>query len=288
MRGQDFSLSLKWSELVKVSGQEFIFRCPRCHETKGHLYVNFSKGVFICFRCGWSGVVQGFAHKPPSLPADNGELLKEVTKPNSVKSLEGLTLQEAIQLVPKALRKVVLDHGVKFSTLQRFQVGVDPFHERLWFPVYWGFSLVGYQWRTCGEIKYLSYGPLKKCFFGVLNPLSSKEVVLVEGVFDAMKVFQATGLTAVASFGKSLSRFQKLMLSGCRRVYVGWDEDALPEIWRFVRLPDSVEVLIVRWEAKDPCELTDDEVRERIQSAVPMYRFFANLPTKATEAQCQN
>lgn len=44
-------------EPVGVSGQETIYRCPVCEgdSGSGHLYVNYSKGYFNCFKCELSG-----------------------------------------------------------------------------------------------------------------------------------------------------------------------------------------------------------------------------------------
>jgi hypothetical protein len=43
---------------VRKGGQEYCINCPRCGDIKKHLYVNPSKGVAHCFKCGFSGRVE--------------------------------------------------------------------------------------------------------------------------------------------------------------------------------------------------------------------------------------
>jgi hypothetical protein len=43
---------------VRKGGQEYCVNCPKCGDTKKHLYVNPEIGVAHCFRCGYSGRVE--------------------------------------------------------------------------------------------------------------------------------------------------------------------------------------------------------------------------------------
>jgi len=43
---------------VRKGGQEYCVNCPKCGDTKKHLYVNPELGVAHCFRCGYSGKVE--------------------------------------------------------------------------------------------------------------------------------------------------------------------------------------------------------------------------------------
>lgn len=40
---------------VGKSNNETIYRCPRCDDKSGHLYVNYDKGYFNCFKCSLGG-----------------------------------------------------------------------------------------------------------------------------------------------------------------------------------------------------------------------------------------
>jgi hypothetical protein len=40
-------------------GGEARYDCPLCHEIRGRLYVSFEKGLYYCFNCNASGVLQG-------------------------------------------------------------------------------------------------------------------------------------------------------------------------------------------------------------------------------------
>jgi hypothetical protein len=43
---------------VRKGGQEYCINCPNCGDVKRHMYVNPSKGVAHCFRCGFGGKVE--------------------------------------------------------------------------------------------------------------------------------------------------------------------------------------------------------------------------------------
>lgn len=69
----------------------------------------------------------------------------------------------------------------------------------------------------------------------------TKTVILVEGIFDKIRIDQALKLNTMDStikccctFGKSLSRYQieKLMLKGVRVVVLGYDPDAISAMKR--------------------------------------------------------
>lgn len=40
---------------VSSSGDDKIYLCPKCSDTSGHLYVNYDKNKFHCFRCNYGG-----------------------------------------------------------------------------------------------------------------------------------------------------------------------------------------------------------------------------------------
>lgn len=42
-------------EPVGKSNNDVVYRCPRCDDQSGHLYVNYDKGYFNCFKCSLGG-----------------------------------------------------------------------------------------------------------------------------------------------------------------------------------------------------------------------------------------
>ncbi len=50
-------LNIEDMKLVPSTGEELRGNCPFCNDNKGHLYINRSKGVFYCHRCGTSGKI---------------------------------------------------------------------------------------------------------------------------------------------------------------------------------------------------------------------------------------
>lgn len=55
MRNSFKSLVERVLHPVGKSGKDIIYVCPKCGDTSGHLYINYEKNKFHCFRCDWGG-----------------------------------------------------------------------------------------------------------------------------------------------------------------------------------------------------------------------------------------
>jgi len=61
-------LHLESMALTPAPGGEATAECPFCHAKKGHWYVNLSKGVYYCHKCGASGRISDPMPRLPSTP----------------------------------------------------------------------------------------------------------------------------------------------------------------------------------------------------------------------------
>lgn len=69
-------LILRFGAIVK-KGEEFVFNCPRCGDTKRHFYFNLRLGVSNCFRCHYRPLPYEFLKENTNLTEDEiRELLK--------------------------------------------------------------------------------------------------------------------------------------------------------------------------------------------------------------------
>lgn len=41
--------------LMSKSGNDYIYCCPKCNDTTGHLWINYDRNVFHCFKCDYAG-----------------------------------------------------------------------------------------------------------------------------------------------------------------------------------------------------------------------------------------
>lgn len=205
------------------------YNCPFCiligktPDTKGHLYVNWSKGVYHCFRCGASGKTTQLKDVPLTLYkhcVDDG--------------VDRVALTDPRRFVKYTIDEIELKYPQVFAFLQR-KNAVTYFQQ-----VYLTFASMGYglviplqfRARTSYQVrmfdcspKYLSSPGFRKCDFPIgLDELVSPVAVLVEGYFDYLPL---RGF-AVCTFGKGVYKElpQMLRAVGVKSVVVLWDSDS--------------------------------------------------------------
>jgi len=214
------------------------YNCPFCvlvgksPDVKGHLYVNWSKGVFHCFRCN----AKGRTSQLKGVPLTPFKRYVEVSS---------VALTDARRFIEYSIDEVRLKFPQVFRFLER-KNAVSHFQQ-----VYLTFASMGYGLviplrfggRTAFQVrmfdcptKYLSSPGFRKCDFPVgLDELVSPIAVLVEGYFDYLPL---RGF-AVCTFGKSVYKElpQMLKVMGVKNVIVLWDSDS-----HFDGLSDAVKL----------------------------------------------
>ena len=203
------------------------YNCPFCiligkpPDTKGHLYVNWSKGVYHCFRCG----AKGRAAQLRDVPLTLYEHCVDVDR---------VALTDPRRFVKYTISEIELKYPQVFRFLQRknavpyFQQVCLTFSSAgygLVIPLQFG-GRTAYQVRMFGcSPKYLSSPGFRKCDFPIgLDELVSPVAVLVEGYFDYLPL---RGF-AVCTFGKGVYKELPQMLGavGVKSVVVLWDSDS--------------------------------------------------------------
>lgn len=214
------------------------YNCPFCvligkpPDTKGHLYVNWSKGVYHCFRCGAKGRTTQLRDVP-------------LTLYKHCVDVDRVALTDPRRFVKYTISEIELKYPQVFRFLQR-KNAVSYFQQ-----VYLTFASTGYglviplqfDGRVSYQVrmfdcptKYLSSPGFRKCDFPIgLDELVSPVAVLVEGYFDYLPL---KGF-AVCTFGKSVYRElpQMLRVMGVKSVVVLWDSDS-----HFDGLSDAVKL----------------------------------------------
>lgn len=238
---------------------EIALDCPQCMkrgepspDTKKRLWVNEEKGTYYCYRCQWAGnmlyLVQGLANtnafgavrilagkinssdpfefldlklEVEEFQGEENNELKEIELPYGYKSL-------------KAQHPYLEKRGVPFEYARKHRWGIsDAGHTkgRIIVPTFMDGKLVFWQARATWE-------SAEKDFKKVLNPTGIsarkilynfdvakeyKEIILVEGFMDAVKV----GPDAMATNGKTLhtSQIENLLALGIKKIVIMWDRD---------------------------------------------------------------
>lgn len=229
------------------NGTEHLFHCPKCNHHKRKMSVNVDKGVFKCWICDFSGtkISQLIRRYAPSYYADYRLLEGEVDLakydtifaehapeppqiidlPENFQTLTG----KKTRLKHKAL-KYLYSRGFTDSDILTWKIGFCDFGEyqdRVIIPSFDDEGNVNFfvgRSYTDDWMKYKNPQVSKDIIFNDLNIDWDADVILVEGVFDAMKCKNAIPL-----LGSTLREKSKLFQKICEKkpnIYLALDEDA--------------------------------------------------------------
>jgi hypothetical protein len=271
---------------IKKSGFDEIklSECPKCGSDKYKLYVNTDSKRWICHKCnfgkGLSDVCVLMAAVSERTVHDIRMELLSVVVPVPSNFISELTRKldsnkqvldeeevEVVQLPGQDSFRGILGQRVE-AYLSNRGVSTNPMGIPLrmcsklrgfngpfaLFPIYYGSDAVGWQGRRLEnkEPRYVSSDGIGNWLWPLSDSVSNfnfkdKEVILVEGVFDALGVY-SIGLTALCTFGKKISTNQINILTelGVKKVCIAWDKDATLEIEKAaLKLSKSFEVSVV-------------------------------------------
>lgn len=295
---------IRWAYDVK-GGERYKVRCPFCHKDEkcwvsyvcntkmqtGDGEVWFGKAWVTCYRCeferdrtkrdefwrklntgGYQTLVEDTPEEVKVLNA-----IEESGFPKSIpvtQSPEGSEYLKSRGFVPEILYR---DYRVMYSSDPQFFKA-----PHIVVPIYQNYEAVTWQARYIGEDFELN-GSTKYYFppgsnksnllFNMDSARMHGDVVITEGVFDAMRV----GVNGVCIFGKKASlRQQKLLRNfwNTGRAYMMLDRDAHKEStsmvqeWNIKGYFEKGAINIVLGD-KDPAELTKEEIWYLIHSAHP-------------------
>ena len=229
------------------SGGEMLFRCPKCQHDKLKMSVNIEKNAFKCWVCGFSGnkisyLISKFApdyYSQWSSIAEEVDLSKYesifdkpeeepdqiINLPLEFKSLTGGSAGDKKKALAYLYSRDVTDLDIL-----RWKIGFCDYGEyegRIIIP---SFNLKGQlnyfiaRSYTDDWMKYKNPRASKDLVFNDLNIDWDDDIIIVEGVFDAIR-----HKNCIPILGSSLRENHKLFQKICRNkheVYLALDEDA--------------------------------------------------------------
>jgi len=230
------------------NGSEHLFHCPKCKHHKRKLSVNIEKNCFKCWVCDYSGKkiskllkfyssehYNAWRQEDNSLDLEKYDLIFESKEEVVVKAPLGLpkefqTLtgtQKKAQIEPLSYLK---DRGLSKLDILKWKVGfcnTGEYAKRIVIPSFDRYGYLNYfiarSYRD-DWAKYKNPKVNKDIIFNDINIDWQSDVVLVEGVFDAMKCDNA-----IPILGSTLRENSKLFQKICRKrpkVYLALDADA--------------------------------------------------------------
>lgn len=271
---------------------EYAFRCGFCNDHRKRLDVNLKKGLFYCFHCRRSGIIQEllgtvgqeYSRKfvtKINLEKYKSQRLEECKMPKGFHTLTELFKKgEILSFLPK----FKIERDLSYTRMSDYSWGYCEgnwrMKDRLIIPIIEDRKTVCWIARAVNGSKPKELSPEaslanKSHFLYNLDGISEGDtVLLVEGIFDAERMIQY-GYKAVAALGSNLSDIQvgKLLAKKLKRIYIMFDGDSAGEkgTWdAFKKLSartSSTEITAVvkRYPGRDPDELSKEEVQEIIR-----------------------
>lgn len=287
--------------LDEFYGEELHADCPFCGDTRQRLGMNSQTKLWHCFNCDEAGNLVGFLQRVLSLTYEAAvelilagrsrrrglpELRAAEHNVPVVRTAE-VKLPPEFELLKLPMLKrnnrfwryLIQGRSLSISQVQDYGIGFARSGEMAWrviVPVISSGQLMTFVARAISKERQPKYrSPVgadnSRALFNLERLAGREEVVLVEGVFDALRIPDM----AVATLGTHLSQAQRTLLirAGVKRVILCWDEDdtGLPQAYETARaLRGRIDVLQAALpEGADPGRLSVEDLQAAIQDARP-------------------
>lgn len=288
--------------LDEYYGEELRADCPFCGDSRQRLGVNSHSKLWHCFNCDEAGNLVGFLMRVLGLTYEaavetilagrnrrRGLVeLRAVTQTSSnMQGSRDIKLPDEFELLRMPMLKrnerfwryLIQGRGLRIGQVHSYGIGFVRSGEYAWriiVPVATGGVLRTFVARAISKEQQPKYrspegADNSRVLFNLERLAGREEVVLVEGVFDALRIPDL----AVATLGTHLSQPQRTLLlrAGVRRVIICWDEDdtGLPQAYEAARgLRGRMEVLQAALpEGADPGRMPVAALLAAIQEARP-------------------
>lgn len=275
---------------------EYYCHCPFCHHYRKKLAINLSTGKWQCWKCGAKG--GSFTHLfrrldiPDSMRADIVRIVKDKDNSPSIRRAEKKdrpTLKLPEEFTPLwepgtsfeyyHAARYLKDRGIHIPQIIRYQIGYcnsGRYSNRIIVPNYSSNGeLTYFVARSFGDSN-LSYinPPISKNVVGFDNLINwDEEIILVEGVFDAISV----GSNAIPLYGKYIGRSlqRKMVEKGVDKVYMMLDPDAHKEVVKQAErlYKEGIEVTWVKLQDKDPGDMSREEIVSALKNSAIEMKF---------------
>ena len=297
MQNQKVNLVNKALGSSKRQGSERLYTCPFCGHHKKKFSVNFELNVYKCWVCDargrdirriirrfgsftdlkeWdqlSGIVDFSKHKFELFPVKEEEVAQRIDLPEEFKTLTG-------KITPADLRpfSYLQNRGLSKYDLLRYKIGYcseGAYAGRIIIP---SFDLDGYVnyfiARTYNDhkVRYKNPSASKDIIFNELNIDWDSDVILVEGVFDA--IFSDNSVALLGSTMREESKLFQQIIMNDSSVFIALDHDAEKKAMDIANtlLKYDVEVWMIEMpEGKDVASIGKEQFRELKEQATLMH-----------------
>lgn len=263
-----------------ISGKDYVTKCfnPEHSDNTPSFRIDKATGIAHCFSCGFKTNIFKFYGLLTNNVSIRVVKLKEKLKLLK-ESTNGLDPLDGAKPINQAFR------GISKETLKIFGAfetdRVDQMQDRIIFPITDVRSktvcYVGRHSMSNGNPRYVNYPS------GVTIPLFPtkfdehyRTVVLVEGIFDMLNLYDKGLKNVVCTFGTSklLNDVEQKLLSykvmGVEKIFILYDgdqpgRDAAKKIKPLIEAADFIVEIIDLPEGQDPGIITEDDVKQLIE-----------------------
>src|SRR4030042_1171931 len=280
---------------VKVAyenANEVLCFCPfHSNSVSPAFSISKNTGLWCCFNesCGKRGNLRDLSRE---LGFKLGSFAREISDDEIKQALEedeeeAVFPQSALDRITvdysndDELKKVqyLIDRGFSPSVLQHFEVGFSEKKERIVIPArdenYKLLGFIGRATKDDQKPKYLYTKGFGRAhtLWNLNNAKHYNEVIVVEGSLDAIKVHQAGFPNVVSTLGAAVTDYHvDLIHTSFYKIIIISDDDDAGKAARdgiIDRVPDR-DLWVVEYperDAKDPGDLSEDEIREAIRTS---------------------
>lgn len=281
---------------IPTNNNEIVVCClnPECSDDTGHMYINAVKGVFNCFKCGWSGRVYKLLKDYITDEDYEDEEEEEVvqTEFSGVKLPVGYYPLTGTGLNYRKCLKYLFSRGIEINDIADYDIGYTHFGKyagRIIFPIRNDGVLVSYIGRAVNphlQPKVLNasrdeaFSP-SRFLYNFDRARFFESLVITEGVFDCLtlKEFDYKYGT-VASFGKKLTKDQvDLIYTGSfKEIIFAWDADAIDVILQYAaNFRGLIDVKVAFFPDGDVNDVGREKAMETIRKALPVCEVEVDL-----------
>lgn len=274
------------------TGDEYLYFCPFCNHHKRKLSVNLKKMQFHCWICEVKGSLTklvrllGSGSQKSSWRELNGQVDRDLSQVNESLFDSAEAIEEVIPAIElpapfvslvkntttaadKAPLKYLSARGVTKQDIFQWRIGYcakGDYRGRIVVPSFAVDGSVNYfvgRTYTDSEYKYWNPKASKNLVFNELFVDWTREIVLVEGVFDAIVAKDNVVPILGSSLDQHCHLFQQIAMNDTP-VVLGLDPDAISKTDKLIRalLEYGISIKTIDVPAKDIGELTNQEFLE--------------------------
>lgn len=253
-----------------TSGKDVLVKClnPKHEDNNPSMRIDKITGIFNCFSCGFKGNIFKHFDEPIDWLSTKRNIVKEKIN-NKIKESISLILPNDITPYVGTWRGISEE---TYNEFKAFEYSDSEFVGRIWFPIY-DFTedlvaLIG-RHTTDGTPKYMIKPTGAKLpLYPKALPINGR-VVLVEGIFDMLNLYDKGIKNVISCFGVNTVTSNKLSLLKVRGIvgidiFFDGDEAGQKGATKLKKLVED-EGLFCRniyYPDKDPGELTLEQVKK--------------------------